>query len=102
MPPRTPVEGAIPTIQETRRTYLRPYLFVKVYFNIIPYTTLYSTERSSEQRDTCENNSRQDREGEKKTTPTSQLNAFACLRGEDPSMGTLVLPGIIQAIRADL
>jgi hypothetical protein len=41
-PPRgPPVEGAIPGIQETRlRTYIPPYLYAKVYFNIIIYYTL--------------------------------------------------------------
>jgi hypothetical protein len=40
-PHRTPVEGAIPGIQETRLcTYICPYLHAKVYFNIIIYYTL--------------------------------------------------------------
>jgi hypothetical protein len=40
-PPGPPVEGAIPGIKETRlRTYIRPYLYAKVYFNIIIYYTL--------------------------------------------------------------
>jgi len=48
-PPKTPVEGAIPGIQETRLcTYLRPYLYVKVYFNIIIYYTLQREPQNKE------------------------------------------------------
>jgi hypothetical protein len=49
MPPRTPVEGAIPGIQETRlRTYIRPYLYAKVFFNIIIYYTLQREAQNKE------------------------------------------------------
>ena len=71
-PQGPPVEGAIPGIQETRlRTYIRPYLYAKVYFNIIIY---YTIQGEAQHKDRCENNSRQDGEGEKRTTPTSQVH----------------------------
>ena len=57
-----------------RQDYVRTYARTCtqwVYFNIIMYYTL---QRSSTSRDRHENNLRQDGEGEKRTTPTSQAH----------------------------
>jgi hypothetical protein len=49
-PPGPPVEGAIPGIQETRlRTYIRLYLYAKVYFNKVIY---YTIQRKAQHKET--------------------------------------------------
>ncbi len=60
-------------IQETRlRTYIRPYLYA---MGIFQYNNvLHSTQREAQHEDRGENNSTQDGEGEKRTTPTNQVH----------------------------
>ena len=52
--------------------YIRPYLYA---MGIFQYNNvLHSTEREAQHEDRGENNSTQDGEGEKRTTPTSQAH----------------------------